>query len=328
MDWGGTVFMRYFLGIDGGGTKTEALICNEYGVVLGKGTAGPSNPIFIGKPSAFENIGKSIKQALTGFGEVSLDSAAVCIPGIKRYGDEIKAQLLNGCKNSYINGDELNAFYGALAKPYGVVVVSGTGSFAMGVNKKGESAEAGGWGPLVGDEGSGYSIGIACLKAVIREYECAGDKTLLTVKVMNLLGLHAIPDIRRVIHTEGFDRKTISDLSRVVYESALEGDAVSVEIIREAAGHLADLAANIVKRLEMHDSEYEAVLSGGISKFGNLVSTPFEKYIKERYENINVVKPEFTPAVGSLIIALKGAGLDAFHHERLKNLKESEEVFQ
>ena len=90
----------YFLGIDGGGTKTEALVGTADGAIVGRGIAGPSNPIFIEKASAFDNIGKSIKLALKGHSrETYFSSAAICIPGIKRYRDELEAQLLKDCTN-------------------------------------------------------------------------------------------------------------------------------------------------------------------------------------------------------------------------------------
>lgn len=317
----GIILMRYFLGIDGGGTKTEALVCTDDGVIVGKGIAGPSNSLFVEKSIAFENIGKSIHMALKDYsGEISFASAAVCIPGIKRYRDEVKTQLLNNCKNTYIDADELNAFCSALAKPYGIVVLGGTGSFALGFNKKGDRAEIGGWGPLIGDEGSGYYIGVSSLKSVIREYEGAGDKTSLTTKIMKTLGLNEIPELRRAIYSKEFDRKAIGNLSRIVHESALEGDSVSIEIINDAARHLADLVNRVVKRLQMYDGEYEAILTGGASNFGDLILIPFTEFIKKENININVVKPKFVPAVGALMIAMKESGIDVYTQIVLNNL--------
>lgn len=311
----------YFLGIDGGGTKTEALICNESGCIVGRGISGPSNPLFISKQAAFDNIRKAIESAVKCYdGDMRLDSAAVCIPGIKRYRDEVQSQLISDCRKVYIDADELNAFYGALAKPYGIVVVAGTGSFAMGINKKGEKANLGGWGPLIGDEGSGYHIGISCLQSVVREYEGAGMKTSLTPKIKKHLCLKDIPELRKVIYTSEFDRKTIGDLSRIVHESALEGDTAAIEIITEAAGHLAELVNRTVKRLGMHDSEYDVVLTGGVRKFGDLILKPFSELISKSNANLNVAAPKLVPAAGALMIAMKETGIDLFSREVLNNL--------
>lgn len=311
----------YFLGIDGGGTKTEALVCNETGLIAGRGISGPSNPLFISKQAAFDNIRKAIDYAVKCYnGDMRFDSAAVCIPGIKRYGDEVQAQLINDCRKVYIDADELNAFYGALTKPYGIVVLAGTGSFAMGINKKGEKVNSGGWGPLIGDEGSGYHIGIRCLQAVINEYEGAGRKTSLTPKIIKHLCLKDIPEIRKVIYASEFDRKTIGDLSRIVHESALEGDTAAIKIITEAAGHLAELVNRTIKRLGMHDGEYDVVLTGGVSKFGDLILKPFSEFIKKSNANLNVALPKLVPAAGALMIAMKETGIDVFGQDVLHNL--------
>lgn len=316
--------MRLFLGIDGGGTKTEALVCNEDGIILGRGIAGPSNPLFIGKLEAFKTINEIINVAVANFDrKVLFDSAAVCIPGIKKYRDEIEIPFLLERKNAYIDADELNAFYGAVAKPYGIVVVSGTGSFAMGINRKGESIELGGWGPLLGDEGSGYYIGILCLKAVINEYERAGPKTALTPKVKEFLGINDVSEMRRAVYSKEFDRSSIAKLSKIVRDSADLGDTVSIEIVNNTAEQLADLVKRVVCRLNMSDGEYDAVLTGGVSNFGELLIKPFTAIIKEKYANIRVRKPEFRPSVGSLLIAMKNTGIDINNREIMENLRDS-----
>ena len=313
--------MIYFLGIDGGGTKTEALVGTADGAIVGRGIAGPSNPIFIEKASAFDNIGKSIKLALKGHSrETYFSSAAICIPGIKRYRDELEAQLLKDCTKVYIDGDELNAFCGALAKPYGVIVLAGTGSFAMGINKKGEKAEMGGWGPIIGDEGSGYYIGVSGLRAVVKEFEGTGVKTSLTPRIMEALKLKNIEDLRRNIHSDGPGRNVIGGLSKLVQESASEGDEASVEIVNTAAMHLADLAIRVIKRLHMYDGEYDAALTGGVSNFGDMILDPFTERLRKERAGIHVVKPRFVPAVGALMIAMRESGIDVYDKSVLNHL--------
>jgi N-acetylglucosamine kinase-like BadF-type ATPase len=309
----------YFLGIDGGGTKTEALICDEFGQIIGRGRSGPSNPLFIGKDTAFENIKLSIDIASRYYnGNMFFDSASICIPGIKRYKDEVKTQLLQNSKNTYIDSDELNAFYGALAKPFGIVVIAGTGSFTVGINKRGEKAVLGGWGPIIGDEGSGYHIGICGLKSIVMEYEGAGVKTSLTPKIMKELGLKKVPELRRLIYSKDFDRTIIANLSNLVHESAIEGDPASVNIVNTAAAHLAELVNRVVEQLKMYDGDYDAVLTGGVSNFKDLILVPFTESIER--ENINIKKPQYVPAIGSLMIALKESGIDVYAQDILNSL--------
>lgn len=316
--------MRYFLGIDGGGTKTEALLCTGKGIITGRGKTDSSNPLFKEKSAAFENINNSINLALKEYsGEMCLISAAVCIPGIKRYKEELKAQLLNKFSNTYIDADEMNAFLGAVAKPYGVVVVSGTGSFAMGINKKGERNELGGWGPILGDEGSGYHIGLLCLKSIIREYEGAGPETVLTFKVKKFLHINTVNELKRKVYSEEFDRSCMGSLGKIVKEAAGEGDAVSLEIVDKAACELSDLANRVIANLTMDDGSYDVVLTGGVRNFGELIIKPFTEHIKRKNKNIIVKEPEFEPVIGSLLIAMKESGIDIMNEEILRNLHDS-----
>ena len=297
--------MGLFLGMDGGGTKTEAAVCDENGVILGRGMAGPSNPITNGKEAALTAMKEATRLAVGGLESAALlDYAAVCIPGIYRYRGEIEIPCLRDPQNISISGDAQNAYCSAVAQPFGIVVLSGTGSFAAGVNRKGERLELGGWGPVLGDEGSGYHMGIACLKAVIAEYEQTGVKTLLTPKVMDFFGVKDVQDIRHTVYSPDFDKREISRLSLAVEEAALEGDRVALQIIREAAEALAALACGILRRLEMNDGEYDVVLTGGISNLGKRIEEPFAAYIRSRHPNVRIRKPRFKPVVGSLLIAM------------------------
>jgi len=321
----GTLLMRYFLGIDGGGTKTEALACTEDGVILAREISGPSNPLFVEKTEAFGTIAGTMHSALKGYeGKSGIHiHAAVCVPGIKKFKTELEKILLIFCEKVFIDSDEMNAFLGAVAKPYGIVVVSGTGSFALGINKNGDSIELGGWGPILGDEGSGYYIGLSSLKAVINEFEYGGPKTALTPKIIKFLQIKSIKELKRKVYSNEFDRSSMGNLSKLVREAGEEGDAVSVGIIDMAAYELADLANRVVANLKMVDGTYDAVLTGGVRKFGEMILKPFTENINRSNKNIIVKEPKFEPVVGSLLIAMKESGIDIANEGILKNLRDS-----
>lgn len=317
--------MDIFLGVDGGGTKTEALACDRDGMILGRGAAGPSNPIFTKKDRAFANIFKAAGLALRDIEKSGSFTcrAAICVPGAKKFKGELEMRSKSFCEQAHIDSDERSSFLGALAEPYGIVVSSGTGSFAMGVNRAGDSCELGGWGPVLGDEGSGYHIGVLCLRAVIGEYEGFGPGTLLTPKIKEFLMLDDINELKRTAYSKDFDRSRMGSLSRLVHACALEGDAVSLAIIARAAHALADLALRTASRLKMDDGVYNAVLTGGVSRCGELMEKPFSEAVSEKNPRIRVKRPEFTPAVGSLLAAMLESGLDAFDCGILSNLRAS-----
>lgn len=326
--------MGLYLGIDGGGTKTEALICDEKGCIIGRGLSGASNPIFMDKDAAFKAIRDSIEQAsqinsgrISSFGDnksISVEDfnyVVICIPGMKKFSEEIKNTF--GFKNVTVAGDELNAFYGSIAKTHGIAVLSGTGSFAAAVNKKGESAEIGGWGPILGDEGSGYYIGVCALKAIINEYEDCGKKTILTPMIKEYLNIEDISMLRRIVYQKDFSRTYMGNLCKVVYEAAQKGDLVAIEIIDDAAKQLANLVIKAANKLKMDDGVYEAAITGGVSNLGTFLMEPFEKYVKKYKSNINIINPRFKPVIGSLIVALKNDGINIDDENIMSNFENS-----
>lgn len=316
--------MKLFLGVDGGGTKTETLICDEEGNITGRHIGGQSNPLFIEKENLLETIRESLRVIVQDSGRKDkIDYAAVCITGIRKYKSEVEAEYSKYCKEVDFIGEELNAFRSAVSKPYGIVVLSGTGSFAMGINRKGEQCKFGGWGPVLGDEGSGYFIGVSCLKAVIKEYEGFGTRTALTPKIKDFFCVKEVPELRNIVYSKECDRRVISSLSKIVHESAAEGDSISLEIINEAAKYLADLTDRIVRRLNMYDGEYDVVLTGGISNFGELILKPFNEEVKRHNMNLNVKNAKLRPSVGSLLVAMEKSGINIYNEKILKNLNDS-----
>ncbi len=253
---------------------------------------------------------KLIIKAVAGIKIEDLEFVAVCIPGIRHYAGEIKivSELLKSGK-AEVSGDEVSAFYGSLALDYGIVILSGTGSFAMGVNRQGEELSVGGWGPLVGDEGSGYQMGIMAIKAAIAEYEHRGPETLLMPMVLEHFGIDHINMLKKELYKEGLNTKRIASLSKSVLRGAELKDNVALAIINESSVHLYKLAELIIKKLEMTDDHYKLCLTGGISNFGKYILNPLTAMLHENYDNITVSEPIFTPGVGSLLSAFKKGGL-------------------
>jgi len=315
--------MAYFLGIDGGGTKTEAVLADEHGFVLSIGKSGGSNPNFVGKEVSFASIICAAKAALACVNNSRIEEVVVCAPGIKKYTEELHQKLekiLNiGKSRILIDDDKLNSFYGALGKEYGAVVLAGTGSFAMGINKYGQKYVIGGWGPIIGDEGSGQWIAVQALKAIAKEHDGIGPTTLLTNMIMRQYGVSDASDIRRVIAIDN-----ISGLVPVVMEAAQKGDSVALSIINRAGVELAKMANAVISKLDLNSSDYEVALTGGISNLGDLLWVPFMATIRSLHEKVNIIKPKFTPGVGAVMIALKRAGIE-WCNDIMDNLKTSYE---
>jgi len=296
--------MDYYLGIDGGGTKTEAILADRTGRILGMGRSGGSNPNFVGKKKAFQSILEAIRLTLCELDPKIISHVAICIPGIKKYQQGIISLLPFDKERLTISTDELSTFYSALLKEYGVVVLAGTGSFVLGINKRGVKASVGGWGPIIGDWGSGYWIGREALKSVVQEHDGMGSRTLLTEKIINYYGIESINCLRSVLVPD-----KVSQLASLVYEEALEGDAVALSIINRAADHLGKMAEYVIKKLDMDNVEYDLSLTGGISKLGDLLCQSFQEGLSKTCPFINIIKPRCIPVIGALLLAMKEKGI-------------------
>src|SRR6267143_136444 len=177
--------MTYFLGVDGGASKTAALVTNDAGKALGDGLAGPSNHLRVGIETAARNVERAVNKALVAANVASREIAwTYCgIAGAdhpahrQEVVDSLSVFFPRG--NFTVDNDARIALTGAIGFGPGVVVIAGTGSVAYGRNEAGEEARAGGWGPTLGDEGSAYGIARAGLGAVLRAFDGRGQKTLI-----------------------------------------------------------------------------------------------------------------------------------------------------
>jgi N-acetylglucosamine kinase-like BadF-type ATPase len=138
------------------------------------------------------------------------------------------------------------------APPWGLAVIGGTGSIVYGWDAQGRSARAGGWGYLLGDEGSGYAVGLAGLRAVTKAHDGTGSPTLLAERILSALGLDAPPDLIRWMYRAPLPRAEVAALSRVVEASAAEGDPLAAAILEEAGRDLAAAAVAVAARLGLN----------------------------------------------------------------------------
>src|SRR5438105_659794 len=178
--------MTYFLGVDGGASKTAALVTDDSGKCLGDGVAGPSNHLRVGIETAARNIERAVNKALVTADVASREIHwAYCgIAGAdhpahrQEVVDSLSIFFPRG--NFTVDNDARIALTGAIGFGGGVVVIAGTGSVAFGRNEAGTEARAGGWGPTIGDEGSGFGIARNGLSAIVRSYDGRGPATKLT----------------------------------------------------------------------------------------------------------------------------------------------------
>jgi len=190
---------KYFLGVDGGASKTAALVIDEEGQALGRGVAGPSNHLRVGIETATRNIERAVNIALVEAGMAirQVEYAYCGIAGAdhpahrQRVIDSLRIFFPRG--NFIVDNDARPALTGAIGFGSGIVIISGTGSVAFGRNESGQEARAGGWGPTIGDEGSGYAIARDGLSAIVPKW-FARRSSLKWARSCGSLGFAAEPD--------------------------------------------------------------------------------------------------------------------------------------
>jgi len=236
--------MAYYLGVDGGASKTAALVTDDNGRALGDGLAGPSNHLRVGIETAARNIERAVNRALVAADVASREIAwTYCgIAGAdhpahrQEVVDSLSVFFPRG--NFTVDNDARIALSGAVGFGAGIVVIAGTGSVCVGRNDAGDEARAGGWGPLVGDEGSGFAIARAGLAAILRAFDGRGPATLMTEFLKRDYDMMP-PDLPRFVYATTTHADDIARVGKLVIDAAENGDAPAHEIVQRA-GDLAE----------------------------------------------------------------------------------------
>jgi len=310
-----TSISKYLIGIDGGATKTICTVADLNGNIIGKGSAGPSNYHNIGVEEASKAILSACEDAFRKAGLKPYKASIACLglAGIDSPYDLKVAQnmvdSIDLAEKCIVVNDSITALFGATLGEPGVVVISGTGSVAAGINRVGEVKRAGGWGRIIDDKGSGYDIGRRCLLALLRSFDGREAKTSLTEAVLRRLKLESVEDLVPRVYVKGMDVDEVADLAKIVASEAEKGDYIAKRILEEAAGELALLVIALARRLKMEDEVVEVAVSGGVFKAGRLILDPFEQRLRMDLDKFRIIRPRFTPDIGAVVLAMKEAGL-------------------
>ncbi len=296
----------YIIGIDGGGTKTKAILANERGEVLGEKEIGQSNYQIIGRENFRKLIIGLIDDLIKGsriekgkISKVSLGLAGVGREGEKK---DVHSILKDVGFDSIVENDAVIALVGALGGKPGVVIISGTGSIALGKNEKNQIARAGGWGYILGDEGSGFYIGKNALIYALKEYDGRGEKTILTEMIRNYLKISNVEEVVPMIYSGTLTMADVSNLAKLVFEAGRKKDRIANIILTEAGKELGLLAYAVIKRLKFKGKNIDIGLIGGIFKEKEYLLKSIRSVIPY---NINFKEPRFPPVVGALLMGLK-----------------------
>ncbi len=301
--------MALYLGIDGGGSKTDCAVGDER-ALLGRGSAGSSKLQRVGEERALAELKSAVEEACKAAGVTPAEISSTCIGiagGARQEIAETLRRMLAGAVGGTIEvvGDMVIAHEAAFGDGPGVVVIAGTGSIAYGRNERGETARAGGWGPVVSDEGSGDWIGKQAVAAAMRAHDSGGN-TYLTTTVMNTWHLATRDDLSRAANS--YPPPNFAELLPQVIRAAEAGDTVARELLVRAGQELAKLARMVVRRLWPGPREIKVAMAGGVFRNAAMVRDSFRLSLAAERADAAVIENIVEPVLGALALARKGAG--------------------
>ena len=300
----------YFLGVDGGGTKTCFTLIDVKGKVISKVIKGPSHPTQIG----FENLEKLLREGLEEIitnNKISASDIERVTLGLAGYGivkeiaegiAKIVERVFNEIKYELVS-DVRVAIAGALAGEDGINIVAGTGSIALAL-KNNEIIRCGGWGYTVGDEASAYWIGKKTIALFSKESDGRAEKGALYELVRKNLGLNKDAEIISYVNDKiKGDRSEIAKLARICSEAANLGDEGAVLIFNEAAVEITEMIKVLLRNFG--NEQVKVSYTGGVFKSGELILNPLKNMLEGL--NVELIEPILSPDLGGCLLAYKNS---------------------
>ncbi|HEX3465466.1 MAG TPA: BadF/BadG/BcrA/BcrD ATPase family protein [Candidatus Elarobacter sp.] len=302
--------MRYVAGVDGGQSSTSAVVVDENGVVVGRGSAGPADHVDepSGSRKCADASAAAVAHALDAAGlPTSTRFEAVRI-GLSGYDGAFDgAQPSFAARSVRLLHDAPIALAGAVPNRPAVVVIAGTGSVAYAEDAAGASVRTGGWGYLFGDPGSAFAVARDALAHAMREDD-RGERSPLGDAALAFFDRRDLRELATAALLGRLSRAEIATFARVVHDAARLGDVHAAAIVDGAATALAELAADAIARLRLEAEHVPVAFSGGAFK-----SEPFFARTRERLRalapNASAVQPRYDPAIGAALLAFADAEL-------------------
>lgn len=293
--------MPFFLGIDGGGSKTRCLV-GDRASVLGAGSATGSNVLRVGEACARNSLTSAIHEACVEAGVSPRQIARTCA-GVAGAADDGVASLVQRLLIEVIGGaievigDMEIALESAFADGIGVVVIAGTGSIAYGRNGRGDIARAGGWGRMVSDEGSGHWIGVEAIRQALQAHDRGQDDDLLE-KLMSALQVTTVNDLAARVNAH--PTPDFASLFPLIQEAAETGNQMAASVLDHAGDALAQLVHAVIGRIFAATAELPVASHGGVFASSKKVKKRFEDQLGRLCPQAKCVDVEVNPALGAL----------------------------
>jgi N-acetylglucosamine kinase-like BadF-type ATPase len=299
--------MIYYIGIDGGGTKTKGVISKFDGTPIGTAIVGPTNYHSVGIESTTENLKKLINELLSLVNASISDIASLAFCGAGIDCDEDVKIITSAIKSIGISGkllvenDALAALVGANGAKKGAMLISGTGSIIMGIDYRGQLIRVGGWGHLIGDEGSGYYLSHGGFRYLSKVHDGRLEKTKLFDGLMGALSMTSPEEIIGLLYSPSVTKDKLAILAPVIIDH-YDDDVHAKAIVDDAIESIGELIDALYTQTRL--PKLELKLGGSVltnNKF--MRQLLFSKYLNR--PEISIGLPENDATHGALVLALK-----------------------
>lgn len=300
------------LGIDGGGTHTVALVAEAAtGTVLGRGASGPSNIQAVGVEAALRELEAAVAAAFQSANLPRTKVAAACL-GLAGIDLTEGLDIIRGWADAVslsekitVANDATLLFAAGTPDGWGLAIICGTGSIAFTLDRNGKDGRAGGWGYLLGDEGSAWQVGLMGLRAACRAADDAGPKTKLLDVFLANLGTRDPRDFIPAVYRGVWDRASIAGLAPLVVEAAEAGDDVAHKLVVQQVTELARTAVAAVDANQLPRLGLPVAVAGGLIVRSEFYRMLFVEALRGFGLHPGCVQPVEDPALGAVVIARK-----------------------
>lgn len=318
--------MRYYLGVDGGGSKTYAVITDEHGHVIGVGRGGNGN-----HQKNRREAELSLKQAVTEalgaakLTEEQIEFAWFGLAGADRESDfRILRPIIAGLglSRTEISCDTWIALRAGTEESHGVVLICGSGVNCSGKNRNGDTFQCGGFGYRFGDFGGGYDLSVEVFRTVIRSYEGREKATALSGKLIDLLGYSSVAELRDDFLDHA--KHLPIGAAELLFQAAEEGDEVAIRLLEKQGEELGLAAVATIHQLNMRDDRFQIVLAGSLLTKGDrlgFIRSVIEQKVKQAAPNGTLTILDREPVVGAVILAMERSRVH-IHSELLERLSQ------
>ena len=301
---------QYIIGVDGGGTSTVARLADLQGNVLSVATAGPSNLQTYGPEQCAQTLHDAISEVCSS-AHVGLSDIAVVVYGTAGAGRKADQERLFSAiqqvwkplpqkpSGLHIVGDADIALEAAFGGEPGIIIIAGTGSIIYGRDVDGTIKRAGGWGPILGDPGSGTALGLSALRIAMKTFDGCIESSHLVRLIAETEGIDSPETLIRRVYKEKFPP---SKLAPVVLHAAKENDLYAKQIVQETARDLVDMLRCGIKKFSFIDSVPISYV-GGLLQSDTIYPEIVKQEINTKIPNADIRQPKFKPEEGAIAMA-------------------------